>query len=70
MKNNSQISIHANIILQKMNHNPGMTYSELKEKSQLSDKELSMAIGWLAREDKILFSPDDDKLYLNYYFYF
>ncbi len=70
MKNNSQISRNADIVLQMMNHNPGMTYNELKEKAQLSDKELGMAIGWLARENKILFSPDDDKLYLNYYFYF
>lgn len=71
MKNNNiQISINAGIVLQKMNNNPGMTYNELKEMSQLSDKELSMAIGWLAREDKILFLSDDDKLYLNCYFYF
>ncbi|MCC8170484.1 MAG: winged helix-turn-helix domain-containing protein [Parabacteroides sp.] len=69
-KNNSRISIHANIVLQMMNHNPGMTYNELKNKSRLSDKELGMAIGWLVREDKILFSPEEDKLYLNYYFYF
>lgn len=69
-KNNSQISIHADIVLQMVNDTPGMTYNELKEKSQLSDKELGMAIGWLVCEDKILFSSENDKLYLNYYFYF
>lgn len=67
---NKNIAVHAGIILQLMNNTHGLTYTELKEKSQLSDKELSMAIGWLACENKILFSSDDDKLYLNSYFYF
>ncbi|WP_456087122.1 winged helix-turn-helix domain-containing protein [Parabacteroides sp.] len=67
---NKKIAVHAGIVLQLMNNTQGLTYMELKEKSQFSDKELSMAIGWLACENKILFSSDDDKLYLNSYFYF
>ncbi|WP_106831057.1 winged helix-turn-helix domain-containing protein [Parabacteroides pacaensis] len=67
---NKKIVVNAGIVLQLMNNAHGLTYRELKEKSQFSDKELSMAIGWLACENKILFSSDDDKLYLNGYFYF
>lgn len=68
--NKNKIVVHTSIVLQLMNNTHGLTYMELKEKSQFSDKELSMAIGWLACENKILFSSDDDKLYLNGYFYF
>lgn len=67
---NKKIVVNAGIVLQLMNNAHGLTYMELKEKSQFSDKELSMVIGWLACENKILFSSDDDKLYLNGYFYF
>ena len=69
---NKQIYINANIVLQLMNNIPGLTYNELKEKCLLSDKELGMAIGWLACENKIVYLSDSnsDKLYLNIYFYF
>lgn len=69
---NNQIYINASAVLQLMYNAHGQTYNELKEKSHLSDKELSMAIGWLVSENKITFlsGTDDDKLYLNIYFYF
>lgn len=70
MRNKNEIVVHAGVILQLMNNTHGLTYTELKKKSQFSDKELSMAIGWLACENKILFSSDDEKLHLNNYFYF
>lgn len=70
MRNKNEIVVHAGMVLQLMHNTHGLIYTELKEKSQFSDKELSMAIGWLACENKILFSSDDEKLCLNGYFYF
>lgn len=70
MMNKNKIVVHAGVVLQLMHNTHGLTYTELKEKSRFSDKELSMAIGWLVCEKKILFSSDDEKLYLNGYFYF
>lgn len=70
---NNQISINADIVLQLMNNTPsGLTYNELKERCHLSDKDLSMAIGRLVRENKIMYLSDldNDRLYLNVYFYF
>ena len=44
------------------------SYSEVKEKTGLPDRELNAAIGWLAREDKIQFETSQvdghDYLYL------
>lgn len=48
-------------------------YNEIKEATNLSNRELNAAIGWLAREDKIQFEAhgegDDSLIYiaLNYY---
>ena len=36
-----------------------MKYDELKQRSQLSDRELSAAIGWLARENKLDIDVND-----------
>lgn len=70
MMNKNKILINASVVLHLIDNTQGLTYNELKERSQLSDKELGITIGWLACENKILLSPDDDKLYLNGYFYF
>ena len=41
-------------------------YDKLKAVSGMSDRDLNLAIGWLAREDKIFFerNKDDNKEYL------
>lgn len=33
-----------------------ITISELKKKLKMSDSDLNLALGWLAREDKIFFT--------------
>jgi hypothetical protein len=38
---------------------------DLKRKAQLKDKEIYAAIGWLAREEKLVFIEKDDELYLS-----
>ena len=59
--NKHQIGLNAGIIWRLLNNNKRWSYHELKEASELSDKDLNAAIGWLAREDKIDFDdvPND-----------
>jgi len=38
---------------------------ELKKSTKLVDKEIYAAIGWLAREEKLVFDQEDDDLYLS-----
>jgi len=41
-----------------------MNFSELLMNTELSPIELAFAIGWLAREDKIMFFTEDEKDYI------
>jgi hypothetical protein len=47
--------------------NEGETKSvkELKKLTKLNDKEIYAAIGWLAREEKLNFDPQETDLYLS-----
>jgi len=38
---------------------------ELKKATKLVDKEIYAAIGWLAREEKLVFDQEEDDLYLS-----
>jgi len=38
---------------------------ELKKATKLIDKEIYAAIGWLAREEKLVFQEENDNLYLS-----
>ena len=38
---------------------------ELKKATKLVDKEIYAAIGWLAREEKLVFDQEDDDLYIS-----
>ena len=61
------IGMNAGKIWILLSNNSRWTYDELKKKSGLDDIELSAAIGWLAREDKVEFEIDhgDACLFLN-----
>lgn len=50
-----QIGLNAGKIWHLLANNNKWNYCELKEASQLSDRDLCAAIGWLARENKIDF---------------
>lgn len=41
------------------------TVKELKKLTKLNDKEIYAAIGWLAREEKLIFDQQDADLYLS-----
>ena len=57
--NKYQIGLNAGIVWRLLNDNSQWSYCELKKASGLSDRDLSAAIGWLAREDKIDFDSGE-----------
>lgn len=68
------IGENAGIIWRLLNNGERWEYEQLKEKSGLSDRDLNLAIGWLAREDKVCFErskcQDKEYLYLSIDLYF
>lgn len=60
------IGENAGIIWRLLNNGERWEYESLKAASGLSDRDLNLAIGWLARENKIFFerSKDQDKEYM------
>lgn len=68
------IGKNAGIIWQLLNNGEPWEYEKLKAESGLSDRDLNLAIGWLAREDKIFFErrecQDKEFLYLSLDLYF
>ena len=61
-----QIGVNAGKVWKLLNDNKRWSYCDLKRASELSDRDLNAAIGWLARENKIDFecSNGDDCLSL------
>ena len=59
--NKYQIGINAGIVWQLLKDSKRWSYCDLQKASGLSDKDLSAAIGWLARENKIDFEQMDDE---------
>ena len=41
------------------------TVKELKKTAKLTDKEIYAVIGWLAREEKLIFEEKDADIYLS-----
>ena len=56
-----KIGFWAGEVWQLLSDNCRWGYSELKMKSGLSDAELGAALGWLAKENKIVFEGDDEE---------
>lgn len=52
------IGENAGIVWTLLSDGQRWEYEDLKVRSKLSDRDLSAAIGWLAREDKIFFETD------------
>ena len=53
--NKHQIGLNAGIVWHLLNNNERWTYCKLREASGLSERDLDAAIGWLAREDKLVY---------------
>lgn len=61
-----QIGLNAGRIWHLLDNNRKWNYCDLLEASGLSERELNLAIGWLAREDKIEFEHGQgDCLFMN-----
>ena len=60
------IGENAGIVWRLLNNGERWEYEQLKNASGLSDRDLNLAIGWLARENKIFFerSKEQDKEYM------
>ena len=63
--NKSEIGLNAGKVWQLLSDYAKWSSGALKRKSGLKDKELGAAIGWLAREDKIVLSQEADELYIS-----
>ena len=48
-----QIGVNAGKVWKLLNDNKRWSYCDLKRASELSDRDLNAAIGWLARENKM-----------------
>jgi hypothetical protein len=48
-----------------LSENGTKTVKELKKLTKLTDKEVYAAIGWLAREEKLIFDQQNEDLYLS-----
>ncbi|MDR1004210.1 MAG: winged helix-turn-helix domain-containing protein [Prevotellaceae bacterium] len=62
--NKNEIGLNAEKVWHLLGNYDRWDYSALKNKSGLKDAELGAAIGWLAREDKIMLYQDSGKLYV------
>lgn len=56
--NSSTIGANAGAVWQVLNAAEAMGIKQLKKDTKLKDKELFAAIGWLAREGKIMIDTD------------
>lgn len=54
------INLNALRLWQIMNDGTVWCYSRLRQESQLSEREIDTAIGWLAREDTVEITQDPD----------
>ncbi len=54
------IGRNAGIVWNILSDGQKWSYEDLKRTANLSDRDLNAAIGWLAREDKILFETDQN----------
>jgi len=51
--NKSEIGVNAGLIWETLDEKGPMLFTELEKQTALGEKPLIMALGWLAREDKI-----------------
>ena len=58
------IGFNAGTVWALLCDNNRWSYNDLKQKSGLNDLELGVAIGWLARENKIEIENDQGQLFL------
>ena len=55
-----KIGVNAGIVRRILDNCQSLDYATLRQLSNLSDKDLNAAIGWLARENKIEIEYDEN----------
>ncbi len=55
------IGYNAGLIWNALNEAEALGVKQLKKVTKLKDKELYLALGWLARENKILIAENEDE---------
>jgi len=60
-----KIGLNAGLIWQKMEVKGEMSINELKKITKLDVKQLYLALGWLARENKVLLYSDKEELHIS-----
>lgn len=60
-----KIGTDAGRVWNVLDENGTKTVKELKKLIKLNDKEIYAAIGWLAREEKLIFDQKEDDLHLS-----
>lgn len=67
-----QIGVNAGIVWRAIDatEKKSCSFNELKQDCGLSDMELNRAIGWLAREEKIVINDSEQRISLPYYQFF
>ena len=63
-----QIGVNAGKVWKLLNDNKRWSYCDLKRASELSDRDLNAAIGWLARENKIDFECSNGDIIICFLF--
>ncbi|MDR3339208.1 MAG: winged helix-turn-helix domain-containing protein [Candidatus Symbiothrix sp.] len=60
-----KIGYNAGCIWKLLDEQGTKSVKELKKLTKLIDKEIYAAIGWLAREEKLIFTEEADDIYLS-----
>ncbi len=55
------IGVNAGLVWQAL-EDGALSIKALKKSTKLKDKELNLALGWLAREDKLVFVEEGEEL--------
>lgn len=58
--NTEAIGTYAGQVWQALNEADALGLKQLKKITKLKDKEVFAALGWLAREDKVVIAPDPE----------
>lgn len=60
------IGVNAGLVWNALNEADALGLKQLKKVTKLKDKEVFAALGWLAREGKVVIAPDpeDEKEYI------
>ncbi len=60
-----QIGINAGLVWETLEKNGEMNTKDVRKATKIKDKDLTMALGWLARESKITFKEEGKELFVS-----